>query len=186
VTATALLDRLPELADLFDRLPAADRREVEEAWARALVTTPRRRPSGLSPLVRSHPAEEVADARARTLARGLLRRRELLGQSLSTAQVAARLGISPQAVTKRRQKAGLVAFRDRGDWRYPEWQFAGGGLLPGVVETWQMLPHLGDDVGWTGWFTLPARHLDGETPLALLQRGEAARVVDAASYVGGL
>jgi hypothetical protein len=179
-----ITERLPDLADLLDALPAADRRDVEDAFARTLATAPRRRPRSLHPLIRSHSPQIAAAAVARGLARERATRDELVGESLSTAQVADLLGVSAAAVTKRRSKGGLIAFKHREDWRYPRWQFAGAGVRPDAIAVWQVLPDRHDVAGLVRWFTLPSRHLGGRTPVDALDAGEVDRVVDAASYVG--
>ena len=54
-----------------------------------------------------------------------------------------------------------------------------------VEQVWQALPlTVHDPLGLARWFQLESAHLGG-TPLALLQAGQLARVVDAAAYVGG-
>lgn len=179
-----LTDRLAHLADLLDYLSAEDRRLVEDAYLRTVATAPRHRPTSLHPSVRSHPPEVAATAVASGLARELRTRRALVEDSWSTREVADLLGISPQGVTKRRTKANLLAFLDRGDWRYPRWQFTGSALLPGVLDVWKALPGKHDALGLVRWFTLPARALDDATPLERLRAGALAEVADAASYVG--
>lgn len=181
---TSLAERLPELSDLLDRVAADDRRRLEDAYLAVLAKAPRHRPTSMHPQVRSHPPERVALARARTLAAELQVRAELVADSLSTAELATTLGVSAAAVTKRRERGGLAAFRHRGDWRYPRWQLRSGELLPGVAEVWQSLPDH-DALSLTRWFGLPSTALEGATPLALLQAGEVGRVAEAATYVGG-
>lgn len=175
------------VTDLTKRLQYAaddDAVAIEAAVLSAAATATRRRPGVLPPAVRSHSPERVAKARARTLAAYLDVRRELVADSLSTTEVARRLAISPAAVTKRRTAGRLVAFRFRGDWRYPSWQFADGALVAGVVEAWQALPKLADEVATVRWFVLPSRHLGDRTPVDALRAGDATAVIDAATYAG--
>jgi hypothetical protein len=159
---------------------------VEAAVLVAAADAQRARPAALSDVFRTHGPAEQAEARARTLRAWLARRAELVADSLSTAELAARLGISPAAVTKRRTARRLLAFRAKSDWRYPTWQLRPDGTaLPGAVEAWQALPlDDRDPVTMVSWFTTESAHL-GSTPLATLLAGEPDRVVDAASYVGG-
>lgn len=158
---------------------------IEVAVLAAAADAQRVRPRNLPTYLREQTAEQVAEVRATTLRDWVALRQELLAGSLSTAECAARLGISSAAVTKRRQVERLVAFQDRGDWRYPAWQLHGADVLRGIAETWQALPRdVHDRLSLARWFTLESRHL-GATPLALLEAGEVGRVVDAASYVGG-
>jgi hypothetical protein len=179
-----LLERLPDLGDLLDYLSESDRRLVEDAFVRTVATAPRHRPASLHPVVRTHPPEVAAAAVARGLARERHTRAELVGDSYSTRQMAEVLGISAAAVTKRRTKNMLVAFRHQGDWRYPRWQIAGSDVLPGIVSAWRALPDRHDTLGLVKWFTLPARQLGDRTPLEAIRAGDVEDVVDAASYVG--
>jgi hypothetical protein len=126
----------------------------------------------------------AAAAVARGLAREKKTRAALVADSYSTAQVADLLGVSSAAVTKRRGKGGLVAFKHKEDWRYPRWQFDGTGIVPGVIAAWQVLPDRHDVAGLVRWFTLPSRHLGGRTPLEAIRRGDVDSTVDAAGYVG--
>jgi hypothetical protein len=177
-----------QVSDLTRRLQYAsedDELGIEVAVLAAAADAQRVRPANLPDYLRSQTPEQVAEVRAATLRGWVQLRDEMLTTSLSTAELGARLGISSAAVTKRRQARRLVAFQLRGDWRYPLWQLRGTTVLPGVAETWQVLPvEVHDLLSLARWFTLPSRHL-GDTPLALLEAGETARVLDAAAYVGG-
>ncbi len=159
---------------------------IEVAVLAATADAQRVRPANLPSYLREQPAEQVAEVRARTLRDWVALRAQMLAASLSTAELAKQLGMSSAAVTKRRQAERLVAFQDRGDWRYPAWQLRGGALLPGVEQVWQALPRdVHDRLSLAHWFTLESRHL-GTTPREALEAGEVERVVDAASYVGGM
>lgn len=181
---SVLIDRLPELADLLDALSPADRREVEDAYLRVIATSRRKRPRSLHPLVRTHSPQVAAAAVARGLAREKQTREALVADSYSTAEVASLLGVSSAAVTKRRAKGGLIAFKHKEDWRYPRWQFDGAAVLPGAVAAWQVLPDRHDVAGLVRWFTLPSRQLKGRTPIDAIRHGDVDAVFDAASYVG--
>lgn len=163
----------------------ADELAIEAAVLAAASDAQRTRPANLPEYLRAQTPEQVAEVRSATLRDWLSLRDAMLATSLSTAEVAARLGMSSAAVTKRRQARRLVAFQLKGDWRYPSWQLRQGEVLPGVAEAWQALPlTVHDALGLARWFTLESTHL-GATPLELLEVGEVDRVVDAASYVGG-
>ncbi|MDQ1702328.1 MAG: hypothetical protein QOF57_1580 [Frankiaceae bacterium] len=179
-----LVDRVASLHRRVSYAPDEEALQVEAAVLNAAVTASRRRPSVLADVVRTHSPNRVAAARAATLEDFLAIRREAVGESLSTVDVARRLGISAAAVTKRRAAGRLVAFRHKGDWRYPSWQFAGSSLLPGAVETWTAMPALHDDLARVRWFGLPSAALGGRSPLHALQDGDIEAVVDAATYVG--
>lgn len=163
-----------------------DELAIEAAVLAAAADARRTRPANLPDYLRPQSPEQVAEVRAETLRGWLGLRAEMLAGSLSTAELAGRLGISSAAVTKRRQARRLVAFQLKGDWRYPAWQLGPhGDVLAGVAQVWQALPvETADLLSLARWFTLPSRHLDA-TPLDLLRAGEVDRVVDAAAYVGG-
>lgn len=177
-------DHAPELAELLDSLPAAERAELEAAYLRVLATAPRSRPRSLHSVVRTHEPAAAAAAVARGLAREAVTRAQLVADSLSTAEVAALLGVSSAAVTKRRGKGGLIAFKHKEDWRYPRWQFQGGAVAPEAIAVWKVLPDRHDVAGLVRWFTLPSRQLADRTPAQALRDGDVDAVVDAASYVG--
>jgi hypothetical protein len=182
---TALEQQVTALARRLQYASEDDELAIEAAVLAAASDAQRTRPANLPDYVRVQTPEQVAEVRAQTLRDWLALRDEMLAGSLSTAEVAARLGISSAAVTKRRQARRLVAFQLKGDWRYPSWQLRNGEVLPGVAQAWQALPlTVHDALGLARWFTLESRHL-GATPLALLEAGEVERVVDAAAYVGG-
>src|SRR5687767_9227777 len=74
------------------------------------------------------------------------------GGCLSAGGMAELLGISRQAVDKRRAAGQLLAVRDRegADWLYPLWQLQGGALLPGLERVLRVL----FDAGHDGWAAL--------------------------------
>jgi len=181
---TTLAERVGDLSRRLQYAAEDDTVRIEAAVVAAATTATRRRPSALPPAVRSHPPERVALARARTLEAYLDVRRELVAGSLSTPEVALRLGVSAAAVTKRRAAGRLVSFRHRGDWRYPAWQFDEGVPLAGVIEAWRALPHHAEDLRRVRWFVLPSQQLGGRSPVDALRAGDTAAVVEAAGYVG--
>jgi hypothetical protein len=122
--------------------------------------------------------------------RGAIAQRELLsadGGALSGAEVAARLGVTRQAVDKRRKAGQLLAVElPRRGLRYPAWQLAGtrpGGVLPGVVEA---LAALRDHDSWAQarFFVTGNVRLGGKRPLDRLRRGDVAAVLRAAHAFG--
>ncbi|MGH8890897.1 MAG: helix-turn-helix domain-containing protein [Acidothermaceae bacterium] len=181
---TTITDRIPELAEMLDALQPAHRSELEDAYLRVLATAPRRRPRSLHAAVRTHAPEVAAAAAARGLARELATRDQLVADSLSTPEVASLLGVSSAAVTKRRGKGGLIAFKHKEDWRYPRWQFDGSTVVPGAIAVWKVLPDRHDVAGLVRWFTLPSRQLGDRTPIRAIAEGAVDAAVEAASYVG--
>ena len=181
---TTLVDRVASLHRRVSYAADEEALQVEAAVLSAAVTASRRRPSVLADVVRTHSPDRVAAARAATLEDYLALRRDAVESSQSTVEVARRLAISAAAVTKRRAAGRLLAFRHKGDWRYPAWQFAASSVLPGAVDAWEAMPALYDELARVRWFTLPSVALGDRSPLAALLDGDVAAVVDAATYVG--
>jgi hypothetical protein len=119
--------------------------------------------------------------------RGLRARERLLsagGGTLISAQAAGALGITRQAVEKRRQAGRLLAVSTgRRGYLYPAWQFTPEGVLPGLE---QVLSLLADHDPWMRLaFVLNANTaLGGESPLETLRRGDVEPVLRAARVYG--
>jgi hypothetical protein len=119
--------------------------------------------------------------------RGLKRKRQMLeatGGSLTSEQVAEILGISRQAVDKRRSSNQLLALTQgrRGN-SYPAFQFADGKTIAGLEA---VLAHLKPLDPWMqmAFFTAPNERLDGKTPMEALQNGWAEDVALASIAYG--
>ena len=82
---------------------------------------------------------------------------------LSATEVGTLLGISRQAVDKRRAGGKLLAVRSGGDWRYPEFQFAGGAVLADFEVL--LAAHEGQDP----WAILSIRSSRGTAPSAVVR-----------------
>jgi hypothetical protein len=93
--------------------------------------------------------------------------RRTLSDALTRDEVAARLGISTQAVSKRTSGDQLVALRYGGRWWYPRWQFTDDDVVPEVHDLVERFPSA---LALTTWVTTPFADLDGVTPAAMLQR----------------
>lgn len=77
----------------------------------------------------------------------------LLETSLTTAQVAKRLGVDPSRVRQRLTEGTLYGIRSSAGWRLPVFQFDDGVVLPGLGEILPRLnPHL-HPVGVYNFFT---------------------------------
>ncbi|MBI3971349.1 MAG: hypothetical protein HY332_08665 [Chloroflexi bacterium] len=118
--------------------------------------------------------------------RGLQARERLLqteGGTLTAGQVAKLLGVTQQAVDKRRRAGRLLALNlGRRGSAYPAWQFGPDGVLDGfeaVLAALAVSP-------WTqaSWFLSGDVRLGGETPLAALRRGNVDAVQRAARASG--
>lgn len=119
--------------------------------------------------------------------RGLRVRVELLqaeGGVWSAQEVASHLGVSRQAVDKRRKAGRLLGLpTGRHGYAYPAWQFARDGVLRGLEEVLRaLLPH---DPWMSASFFLGTNvRLGGKRPLAALRQGQVKEVVQAARLFG--
>jgi len=119
--------------------------------------------------------------------RGIEAQRRLLeehGGTLSASQVAQVLGISREAVDKRRQSHSLIALSTgKHGYRYPVWQFTKSGSLPGLKDVIHALePH--DEWMQIAFFVSKNPRLQDETPIEMLKAGELKEVINAASAYG--
>ena len=125
----------------------------------------------------------VSDPLAGARLRGIHARRELLhaeGGAIPASEVAEILGISRQAVDKRRQTGTLLGISVGGHaYRYPAWQFEQSGIVSGLERILKALAHH-DDWMKLAFFVNPNDRLRGETPLVYLRRGDSQSVLDVA------
>jgi hypothetical protein len=113
------------------------------------------------------------------LARNVEHRRRLLelaGGALSAEGAGDTLGITRQAVDKRRRANTVLAVREGSDWRYPAGQFDEGEVIAGLPEVVRGLVSVGP------WATLdfllaPDTVLGGRTPLQALRDGDRNAVL---------
>lgn len=113
------------------------------------------------------------------LARNVEHRRRLLelaGGALSAEGAGDTLGITRQAVDKRRRANTVLAVREGSDWRYPAGQFDEGEVIAGLAEVVRGLVSVGP------WATLdfllaPDTVLGGRTPLQALRDGDRNAVL---------
>jgi hypothetical protein len=112
-------------------------------------------------------------------------RRELLADALTAPQVADLLGTTRQTPHDRARNGGLLAVLDRGQLRFPRWQFdpAGpDGVVPGLPELIRALDV--SPLAKVSWLTRPNPYLEDRTPLEALKDGDRDRALDAARAVG--
>jgi hypothetical protein len=119
--------------------------------------------------------------------RGIEAQRRLLdehGGTLTAQQVAGILGISRQAVEKRRRAQTLIALTTgRHGYRYPVWQFTKSGVLPGLADVLQVLaPH--DEWMQAAFFVGKNPRLGDQTPIEMLKAGKLKRVLGVAQTYG--
>lgn len=121
------------------------------------------------------------------MARGTLLKKALLkkaGGTWNANQVAEALGISRQAVDKRRGRAALLAVPSgAGDYLYPRCQFTQDGVIP---EFDRLLRSFRVQNPWTQLSALlePATTLEGKTALRALKKGDIEGAVSAVRSIG--
>jgi hypothetical protein len=119
--------------------------------------------------------------------RGLKRKQQMLeasGGALTSEQVAEGLGISRQAVDKRRASNQLLALtQGRRGYSYPAFQFEDGKTITGLEEVLAQLKEL-DPWMQMVFFTSPNERLGDKTPLERLNRGLVSEVKAAATGFG--
>jgi len=119
--------------------------------------------------------------------RGLKRKQQMLetaGGALTSEQVAEILGISRQAVDKRRAATQLLALtQGRRGYSYPSFQFEDGRPITGLEEVLAELKEL-DPWMQMVFFTSPNERLGDKTPLERLKKGLVSEVRAAATGFG--
>jgi hypothetical protein len=137
-------------------------------------------PAALAPVRELDPS---LNARLRSVAA----KQELMqafGGVWSAAEAAHSLGLTRQAIDKRRKKGQLLAVElGRRGYFYPAWQFTQSGTLSGLEE---VLEALKDQDAWTqvAFFANPNARLESKSPVACLQSGETTKVTMAAEAFG--
>ncbi len=173
ITATALAEELVD-GDRAAELIAA----IEDALERAAAAGDTDR---VDEALWGPPPSDEAVADARRLGQEAVEAAlgAALADALNREQAARRLGITPQAVSKRLASGSLLALsRGRERW-FPAWQFHEDGVLPGLADLIAAYP--GTPLALTAWATSPCADLDGRAPAEVLtRRGGTARVVEAA------
>jgi len=119
--------------------------------------------------------------------RGLKRKKQMLetaGGTLTSEQVAEVLGISRQAVDKRRLSNQLLALtQGKRGYSYPSFQFDDGRTIPGLEEVLGELKSL-DPWMQMVFFTNPHERLGVKTPIERLQKGSIEDVKSIAVEYG--
>lgn len=127
------------------------------------------------------------DPLAAAKARGLKAKEELCkaeGGVISLELAAARLNKSQQEVDEDRDKGKLIALPTKEHrYDYPVWQFVNGDILPGLES---VLAELSVRDGWmqVAFMVNANTRLNGESPLAMLKRGDVQLVRQAARAYG--
>lgn len=116
--------------------------------------------------------------------RGLEARQQILeaeGGTMTVSEVASMLGITRQAVEKRRKAGKLIALSlgQRG-YAYPRWQFDADRVLPGLDAVLHEL-EMPDGWGQVGFLLSPNTRLKRRRPLDVLRAG----MIDDAIWAAG-
>lgn len=176
--AARALDALADLAERTDEATLVNAAGAPSNVAALIQALDR--PEALVEIRRRAP---LGPARVRGLrAQDWLLREE--GGTLTAAQIGQALGITRQAVDKRRKQGALIGLDlGRRGFAYPAWQVGPTGTLSGLPAA---LAELRDETPWAkaAFFLTSNVWLDGETPLAALRRGETERVLNAARLLG--
>jgi hypothetical protein len=129
----------------------------------------------------------AVDPFVQAMARGVAVKRELLtgaGGGLTSSQVASALGITRQAVDKRRIRRALLAVpAGSGEYLYPACQFTQEGAIAGLDEVLRAFQMRSP---WTQLSAMmaPAPALGGKTILEALKAGETERAIAMAASFG--
>jgi hypothetical protein len=119
--------------------------------------------------------------------RGLKRKQQMLeqaGGTFSSEEVAKAIGISRQAVDKRRLSNQLLALtQGKRGYGYPRFQFEDGKTLKGLEEVLSQLKTL-DPWMQLIFFATPNERLRGTTPIEALRQGDSELVIEAARGYG--
>ncbi len=118
--------------------------------------------------------------------RGAEMKRELLrseGGMLSGPQLAEHLGITPQAIGKKRDKNHVFWLELGEGYSYPAFQVGASGLLPDIREVLDALAE-GDPWARVSFMLTGDARLGGRRPLDVLREGDVASVARAARGYG--
>ena len=84
----------------------------------------------------------------------------LMASSLSTGEVAARLGVDASRVRQLLAERRLLGARDGGEWRILDVQFGDGGLVPNIGQVVSSLPEEIPPLAAASWLTAPEPDLE--------------------------
>jgi excisionase family DNA binding protein len=177
---TALLDEADVRID-FTRFVALLREAFDSVGRRPRTADPssqlaesdieQLRAGGMDPSVALGAYDRV---RARTAAQTVA----LLTSSLTVAEAAKRLGVSPSRVRQMLAERSLLGVKDGGEWHVLELQFQERRLVPNIGAVARAMPAGLALVGIANWLTTPEPDLEiGDTsvsPLEWLSAGGAA------------
>ncbi len=90
------------------------------------------------------------------------RLRQVLDGALTRADAAQWLGITPQAVSRRRENHSLTAVKRGREWYFPRWQFRDDDAIGDLQKLLKKYP--GTPLSLSVWATTPNPDLGGDTP----------------------
>ena len=129
----------------------------------------------------------AVDPFIQAMARGAAVKRELLtsgGGCLTSSQVSSALGITRQAVDKRRGRRALLAVPNgSSEYVYPACQFTSDGVIPGLEEVLRAFQIRSPWTQLSAWLA-PAPALGGKTILESLKSGAIERAIAIAASFG--
>jgi hypothetical protein len=172
---TLSLAELNALAEMTERVAASVAADADLSSGASLLTDEK-----------LPPRSEIEVASYDRLRLAFAERQRLLSGALSVAQVATLLGTGRQTPHDRRKAGTLIAVKDRGEWRFPDWQFdpAGpDGIVEGLAETLRALEGPMSYLATVAWFVTPKSLLGGRTPLQALRERDLAAVLTEAESV---
>lgn len=126
---------------------------------------------------------------AKPRARTVVAHAVLRDSALTVAEAARQLQVDTSRIRHRLGVGRLVGWKDKGSWRLPAWQFAGGGVLPGLETVLSAVPVDQPALVVAAFMTTAQEDLlvDGKpaTPREwLLAGGDPRRVADLAAMLG--
>ncbi len=102
---------------------------------------------------------------------------DLIDATMSAAEAAQYLDISPSRLSHMARMVPLLSSRIGRHPRYFRWQFTGGGLLPGLAELASSLTGEEHPLDVAAIMTSPAEEFDSRTPVQFLASGGDAKAV---------
>lgn len=125
----------------------------------------------------------ATDPLAKAEVRGILVKQQLIeasGGTYNSKEVADLLGISRQAVDKRRKNSKLIGIpKGKGSYLYPVWQFTSGKTIVGLELVMNVIKDL-DPWMQVTFMLNPTLNENKKNPIALLEEGSIDKAVEIA------
>jgi hypothetical protein len=101
------------------------------------------------------------------------------GGHISVDEAARRLKVSRKETLKRYREGLVIGWRDGSQVRFPAWQFANDGLLPGMQRVLEGLRQTCRNDDWARmlFFLANRGSLEGRRPLDLVRQGKIAQAL---------